>query len=136
MDMSPHQIAAFNNPDGTDVAADQNALLGILSGAESNSYEQELIRRSVDQFFGEFAMVTEDQPRSANVTALTHVKLVTINKKDYGILNADHNNVFEAIFAPHKRDGDQSTHHVPSSRPKSRILKRLKGKMGGQEYRD
>jgi CRP-like cAMP-binding protein len=119
------------------VAADQNALLGILSGggagggaAESNSYEQvfgptitlnnvnfffftmtnflifsqrtnyfdddsffgtidsiigqELIRRSVDQFFGEFAMVTDDQPRSANVTALTHVKLVTINKKDYG----------------------------------------------------
>jgi len=45
---------------------------------------QELIRRSVDQFFGEFAMVTDDQPRSANVTALTHVKLVTINKKDYG----------------------------------------------------
>ena len=28
-----------------------------------NSFEQELIRRSVDQFFGEFAMVTESTPR-------------------------------------------------------------------------
>ena len=70
----------------------------------SSSTEQELIRRSVDQFFGEFAMVTNDTPRSANVTAMTHVKLVTINKKKYQALNRKYNNVFEAIFAPHKRD--------------------------------
>ena len=58
----------------------------------------------MDQFFGEFAMVTNDTPRSANVTAMTHVKLVTINKKKYQALNRKYNNVFEAIFAPHKRD--------------------------------
>ena len=56
----------------------------LFFGTIGSIIGQELIRRSVDQFFGEFAMVTDDQPRSANVTALTHVKLVTINKKDYG----------------------------------------------------
>lgn len=30
------------------------------ASTSSNTYEQELIRRSVDQFFGEFAMVTDD----------------------------------------------------------------------------
>ena len=39
---------------------------------------------------------------SANVTALTHVKLVTINKKSYKQLNKTNNNIFEDIFAPHR----------------------------------
>ena len=63
-------------------------------------------------------MVTDDTPRSANVTALTHVKLVCINKNLYMKLNRDCENSFESIFAPHKRDthGDGvHHHHVPKN---------------------
>lgn len=60
------------------------------------------------------------------------MKLVTINKKCYTRLNAEHNNAFEAIFAPHKRDAVGASgvvhHHVPSIRPTSRVLKRLKAR--------
>jgi hypothetical protein len=58
----------------------------------SSYKEQELIRRSVDQFFGEFALVTKNAPRTANVTAVTFVKLVALGKTDYERLNAAHNN--------------------------------------------
>ena len=62
--------------------------------------EQELIRRSVDQFFGEFALVTKHAPRTANVTAVTFVKLVALGKEDYEKLNAAHNNgAFQFIVA-------------------------------------
>jgi CRP-like cAMP-binding protein len=81
----------------------------------SNYKEQELIRRSVDQFFGEFALVTKHAPRTANVTAVTFVKLAALTKDDYEKLNSAHNNVFETIFAPHKRDGS-AARHVPKGR--------------------
>ena len=53
------------------------------------------------------------------MTALTHVKLVTINKAKYLQLNREYNDVFSEIFAPHKRDtsdGREALHHVPRSR--------------------
>ena len=101
---------------------------------KGNTLEQELICRSVDQFFGEFAMVTDDTPRSANVTALTHVKLVCINKHSYMKLNRECDNSFESIFAPHKRDthGDGvHHHHVPknNSAGKSQAWKFLKNRV-------
>eukprot|EP00946_MAST-07B_sp_MAST-7B-sp1_P000234 g234.t1 len=86
---SLHSMNGMSSLLGTSIAEEGG---GTEDTAPPTHKEQELIRRSVDQFFGEFAMVTKNAPRTANVTAVTFVKLVALSKADYEKLNAQHNN--------------------------------------------
>ena len=92
-------------------------LVKVVDGNEVE-VEQNLINRTLGQFFGEFAMIA-DAVRTANVIAdSSPMKCLGIDRAAYELLNRQYNDVFGDAFAPHKVGANQSQLHIPSSHRK------------------